>query len=71
MGAGQERVLEVPRLRLARLVLEEGATLRLAPGLQQFELHADEAWIGRDGADGAPGRAGVNGRFLVQPQARP
>lgn len=48
VAAGEERLVHEPALQLERLVLEDGATLRLAPGLQRFELHAEQAWIGRD-----------------------
>ncbi len=40
VAAGQERLIDEPRLQLERLVLEDGATLRLAPGLPRFELRA-------------------------------
>ena len=71
VAAGQERVLDEPRLQLERLVLEDGATLRLAPGLGRFELHADEAWIGRNvrvlarGSDAAAVAGGASGRAAL------
>ena len=43
--AGQERVLNEPVMQLERLVLEDGATLRLAPGLNHLELRAQQAWL--------------------------
>ncbi|NMY50107.1 hypothetical protein [Pseudomonas sp. WS 5011] len=67
VAAGQERLIDEPRLQLERLVLEDGATLRLAPGLPRFELRAEQAWIGRDvrllarGSDASAGRAGAAG----------
>lgn len=64
VGAGREQLVSEPLLHLQRLVLEDGATLRLAPGLERFELRAEQAWIGDGvrilarGADAVPGESG-------------
>lgn len=47
VGAGQEHLLQGGELRLERLVLEDGATLRLAPGSGALRLRAEQAWIGQ------------------------
>lgn len=47
VGAGEEQVIEAAELRLERLRLEDGATLRLAPGIEHLHLVAQQAWIGR------------------------
>lgn len=66
VGPGQEYLLERPELHLTRLVLEDGAALRVQPGLGTLRLSAEQAWIGQGvkilakGLDGAPARdAGV------------
>lgn len=65
VGAGKEHLIAEPVLHLQRLLLEDGATLRLAPGLQRLELRAEQAWIGDGvrilarGEDGAPGAGAV------------
>lgn len=64
VGAGREHLIGEPELRLQRLVLEDGATLRLAPGLGRLQLHAEQAWIGsgvRILGQGVDGPAGVAG----------
>lgn len=67
LAAGEERVLDTPSVQLQRLVLEDGATLRLAPGLERFELKAGQAVIGHNvrilasGRDAEPGQAGTAG----------
>ena len=68
VGAGKEHLIGEPVLHLQRLVLEDGATLRMAPGLGRLQLQAEQAWIGKgvrilargeDAAAGAPGTAAV------------
>ena len=69
--AGEERLLSQPSVHLQRLVLKDGAVLRVAAGLARVELHAEQAWIGRgvqllgagqDGHAGANGQAGMDGQ---------
>ena len=71
MEAGEERLLSQPSVHLQRLVLKDGAVLRVAAGLARVELHAEQAWIGRgvqllgagqDGHAGANGQAGMDGQ---------
>lgn len=68
VGAGKEHLIGEPVLHLQRLVLEDGATLRMAPGLGRLQLQAEQAWIGKgvrilargeDAAAGAPGTAAM------------
>lgn len=67
VSAGEERVLSQASVHLQRLVLEDGAVLRVAPGLSRIELKAEQVWIGRNvrllgaGRDGAPGVNGLGG----------
>lgn len=71
VDAGEERLLSQPSVHLQRLVLKDGAVLRVAAGLARVELHAEQAWIGRgvqllgagqDGHAGANGQAGLDGQ---------
>lgn len=72
VGAGQEHLIEQSELRLTRLVLEDGAVLRVRPGLGTLRLSAEQAWIGQyvrilaKGADGAPG---VDAEAVAAPAA--
>jgi hypothetical protein len=60
VGTGQEYLIEQPDLRLTRLVLEDGAVLKVRSDIGTLRLSAEQAWIGKDvrilakGADGAP-----------------
>src|SRR5690606_31332076 len=63
VGAGEEYYIEQSELRLTRLVLEDGAVLRVKPGLGTLRLSAEQAWIGQGvqilamGSDAAPARS--------------
>lgn len=64
VGAGKEHLIGEASLHLQRLVLEDGATLRLAPGVHRLALRAEQAWIGQRvrilaaGADAVPAAEG-------------
>lgn len=72
--AGEEVLIERSVLHLERLVLEDGAVLRLAPSISHLQLNAEQAWIGNKvsilarGADGRAGREGqdVSGAAACQ-----
>ncbi|MBB2497160.1 hypothetical protein [Aquipseudomonas ullengensis] len=62
---GQTYLIDQPVLHLERLLLEDGATLRVQPGIEKVQIYAEQAWIGRDvhllaaGGDGRPGQSGA------------
>lgn len=67
VAAEKEHVIDTAFVQLERLVLEDGATLRVAPGIEALVLQADNAWIGEgvrliaSGVPGSPGADGADG----------
>jgi hypothetical protein len=67
VGRGQVQLIDQPELHLDRLVLEDGATLRVAPGIEHLRLTANDVSIGNNVRLLGAGKDGVTGASAGAP----